>query len=98
MKFDFIISNPKEIKKYALLTTEDGTPLIEGNKNIEVVSETGEHRKIYPTNEPDIFSYEIHVGDYIRLYGKSDVDYASYKIEVYKVTDITASEVIAKSC
>jgi|MucameStandDraft_1065616.scaffolds.fasta_scaffold07075_10 hypothetical protein len=98
MKFDFIISHPKEIKKYALLTTEDGTPLIEGNKNIEVVSETGEHRKIYPTNEPDIFSYEIHVGDYIRLYGKSDVDYASYKIEVYKVTDITASEVIAKSC
>lgn len=98
MKFQNIFNHSGEAKKYTLFKAMNGAPCIEGGNNMEVVSQVGGRTNVYTTDIPDMSLYEVHIGDYIWIYGKSDGSYAVNEIQTYKVTDITDSEVITKPC
>ena len=98
MKFDYIFNHSGKTKKYPLLKATNGALCIEGDENMEVIAQTMGRTNIHTTNISGLFLYEVHVGDYIWLYGKSDIKYATYQIQTYKITDITDSEVIAEPC
>lgn len=98
MKFHNIFNHSGEVKKYTLFKAMNGAACIEGGNNMEVVSQAGGRANVYITNIPNMILYEVHVGDYIWIYGKSDVICAIHEIQTYKVTDITDNEVIAEPC
>ena len=96
MKFDYVFNHSGEVKKYSLLKAKNDADCIEGDKNMEVISQTMKRTNTYTTNIPDLFLYEVHVGDYIVVCGKSDIEYASHQIQTFKIIDITDREVIAE--
>lgn len=96
MHFDYIVNHSGGVKKYPLLSASNGAPCIEGDENMEVISKTMGRTNIHTTSISDLCLYEVHVGDYIWLYGKSDIKWARYQIQTFKITDITDSEVIAE--